>query len=314
MAAPILAPVDPSATTFPIRTVCGLTGINPITLRAWERRYGLLHPQRTAGGHRVYTRADLDTLHRIRALVEGGMAIGQVGQALAADTATAAPRGPATTGPWGAFRAELSSAVAQFDEARLEAVYNDMLALHPAERVTHEVLLPLLAELGSRWKGVPGGIAEEHFFAVYLRNKLGARFHHRRSHAAGPRLLIACLPGEHHEIGPLLFALAAHQRGYRLVLLGASLPLAEIAIAARRAQVDAVVLSGSVEPEVRVLTDGLASLVREGGVPVFVGGQTSLHRHDAVRAAGAVPVGVDLAAALAQIDARLSPARQENPQ
>ena len=67
---------------YTIKRAAELTGVPAATLRAWERRYGLLHPQRTAGGHRVYTRADLDTLHRIRALVEGGMAIGQVGHAL----------------------------------------------------------------------------------------------------------------------------------------------------------------------------------------------------------------------------------------
>lgn len=285
-----------STPTFPIRTVCGLTGINPMTLRAWERRYGLLRPQRTAGGHRVYTRADIDTLLQVRALVGGGMAIGQVQQVLAAQ-----PVADVSAGPWAGYREALAAAVAQFDEARLEDVYNEMLSLHPADRVTHEVLLPLLGELGRRWAATPGGIAEEHFFAVYLRNKLGARFHHRSRGAAGPKLLVACLPGEQHEIGALLFALAAHERGHRLVLLGASLPLPELAIAVQRAQADAIVLSGSVEPEPIVLAVGLPGLVRETGLPVFVGGHTSVRHHDALRAAGVLPLGLDIPAAVEQL-------------
>ena len=293
---------------YPIRTVSTLTGVNPITLRAWERRYGLVKPVRTPGGHRVYTRADIDSVHRILALVDNGIAIGQVRRALAAGEAPA--RAAPEEGPWAGYRASMTGAIAQFDEERLESVYNEMLALHPAEQVTRQALLPLLAELGERWRDTVGGIAEEHFFAVYLRNKLGARFHHRSRAATGPKLLAACLPGEHHEAGLLLFSLAAHERGFRLVLLGADMPLAELPHAARRSQCDAVVLSGSIEPAAALLQDELPRLVRKAGVPVFIGGQLSERHRDAVVRAGARPLGRDIEAGLVQIGAALAhPAR-----
>jgi DNA-binding transcriptional MerR regulator/methylmalonyl-CoA mutase cobalamin-binding subunit len=296
----------PTGELYPIRTVSSLTGINAITLRAWERRYGLVKPVRTDGGHRVYTREDIDRLHRVLALVGDGMAIGQVRQALSAGAAGRKADG----GPWAAYRARMTAAISQFDEQRLEDAYEEMLSLHPSERVTREALLPLLEELGKRWLGARGGIAEEHFFAVFLRNKLGARFHHRSRAAAGPRLLVACLPGEHHEVGSLLFALAAHDQGYRPILLGADMPLDEIGYAAQRAQADAVVLSGSIEPAPGVLEQALPGLVRDAGVPVLVGGSTSVRRRDAVVAAGAVPLGSDIQAGLARITAALkSPAR-----
>jgi len=295
------------AELYPIRTVSTLTGVNPITLRAWERRYGLVKPTRTASGHRVYTRADIDTVHRILALMENGIAIGRVRDAL---SGKAVPAPVVEKGPWAEQRARMASAIAQFDENRLEEVYGELLALHPIERVTREVLLPLLADLGERWRTHAGGIAEEHFFAVYLRNKLGARIHHRNRSAAGPKLLVACLPGEHHEVGLLLFALAAHEKGYRLVLFGANMPLAGLGYAARRAQADAIVLSGSIEPETALLEQELPRLVRTAGVPVFVGGRSSVSRRDEIVAAGAGPLGSDIAAGLRRLGETLSqPAR-----
>jgi DNA-binding transcriptional MerR regulator/methylmalonyl-CoA mutase cobalamin-binding subunit len=311
MATPSLAKAKAGAVDtefYPIRTVSTLTGVNAITLRAWERRYGLVKPVRTGGGHRVYTRADIDTVHRILSLIENGVAIGQVRQALAAQAAVQ----PAVTdeGPWAGYRARMTAAISQFDENRLEDVYGEMLSLYPTERVTREALLPLLSELGERWRVTRGGIAEEHFFAVYLRNKLGARFHHRSRGAAGPKLLVACLPGEHHEAGMLLFALAAHDHGFRLVLLGADMPLGELAYAAHRSQAGAVVLSGSIDSRTELFEQELPRLVHEAGMPVFVGGLTSVRRRDAIVAAGAVPLGSDITAGLGHIGAALAhPAR-----
>jgi DNA-binding transcriptional MerR regulator len=286
------------AELYPIRTVSTLTGVNPITLRAWERRYGLVKPTRTPSGHRVYTRTDIDMVHRILALTENGVSIGRVREALAAK---AAPTPLAEKGPWAAQRSRMVAAIAQFDEVRLEEIYGELLAIHPIERVTREVLMPLLAELGERWQTRVGGIAEEHFFAMYLRNKLGARIHHRGGSVAGPKLLVACLPGELHDIGLLLFALAAHEKRYRVVMFGASMPLAELGYAARRAQADAIVLSGSVEPESAVIGRELPRLVQTAQVPVFVGGKASVNWHDVIVAGGAEPLGADIAAGLRRL-------------
>ena len=74
-------PTDESE-LFPIRTVASLTGVNAITLRAWERRYGLIKPVRTDSGHRLYTQVDIDTIHQVVALLDKGVAISQVRNAL----------------------------------------------------------------------------------------------------------------------------------------------------------------------------------------------------------------------------------------
>jgi len=291
----------PGTELFPIRTVASLTGVNAMTLRAWERRYGLIRPRRTAGGHRLYARTDIESIQRILALLEQGMTIGQVPQVLRARGTQ--PR--SATDIWAAARADLISAIAQFDEVRIEDIYNELLARHAYDVVTARVLLPLLAELGTRWQSREGGVAEEHFFAVFLRNKLGARFHHRAHRTTGPRLLAACMPHEQHEIGLLLFALAAHEAGFRVTLLGANMPLDELPHAVRRVRAAAIVLSGSMDPAPGLLGDELPALVRAADVPVFVGGAGSVRSRDALVAAGAEPLGNDFDAALRRLRERL---------
>ncbi|MBC7802448.1 MAG: MerR family transcriptional regulator [Candidatus Parcubacteria bacterium] len=290
--------VNPTqALRLPIRAVASLTGLLPVTLRAWERRYGLIRPSRSPSGHRLYTQEQVDLIHRIVALTGQGIPIGQVRDALAGSAPeTAAGR----AGPWSRYLERMSRAIGNFDERMLDEVYDETLSLHPIERVTRNLLMPLLAELGRRWDRTPGGIAEEHFFAVYLRNKLGARLHHRRL-TSGPRLLLACAPGEHHEIGLLLFALAVNDAGMRCVPLGADMPLGELAAAALRSGCVAIVISSSVDPQPAALREELPSLVAQARVPVFFGGQASVRHHDAIVAAGAVPLGADIEAGVRRL-------------
>ncbi|MFN0317715.1 MAG: MerR family transcriptional regulator [Burkholderiales bacterium] len=284
---------------YPIRTVCSMTGINPMTLRAWERRHGLIKPTRTQGGHRVYKQSDIDAIHRIVSLLDKGVSIGQVGKVMDGRS-TKKPKAPASDN-WAPARDEMILAITQFDEDRLEGLYNDALARYPIELVTQRVLMPLLAELGTRWEQAQGSIAEEHFFGIYLRNKLGARLHHRRRDGTGPKLLAACLPGEWHEAGLLLFALAAQEKGFRLVLLGANMPLPELPMAARRSHSQAVVLSGSIKGDPAVLAEQLPRLVEDARVPVMVGGQISVSARDAIVHAGAIPLGIHFETALDHI-------------
>lgn len=299
--------IQPTLTeeAYPIRTVSTLTGVNPITLRAWERRYGLIRPVRTAKGHRLYTRDQIVLINRVVSLLEKGISISQVRSAL---KLPAQPEGDfddednAITPVWGQYQARMVAAIIRFDEEELDNVYNEALALYPINIVTHSLLVPLLVELGERWESAEGSIAEEHFFSVYLRNKLGARFHHRVRNKHGPRLLGACMPGEQHEVGLLLFALTACDYGYQMVLLGANMPLVELPLAVSRSRSDGVVLSCMVEPAPIILSQELPTLVSHLTVPVFVGGKLSIRYRDAIMKAGAVALGEDLHQSMKRID------------
>lgn len=283
----------PGEKLYTIGTVSKLTGIGAITLRAWERRYGLIKPVRKESGHRLYTRRHIDQINRITALTQQGMRISQISAEMLESDPQADTEG-IEADIWKDWLNSMVAAVIGFDEDRLEEVYNGALSLYPIGMVTRNLLTPLLIELGLRWETGDGSIAEEHFFAFYLRNKLGARYHHRQRGNNGPGLLIAGLPGEHHEIGLLLFTLAAHESGYRVIPLGANMPLEELAVVAKKKECSGIILSGAIEPDDQVLRVALPRLVHETDIPVMVGGLASVYRCDAIDKTGAKVLGRDI--------------------
>jgi len=282
----------PGEKLYTIGTVSKLTGVGTITLRAWERRYGLIRPVRKESGHRLYTRRHIDQINRITALTQQGIRISQIRSEMLESDADVDSGPDADT--WKVYLNSMLAAIISFDEERLEEIYNEALSLYPIGLITSRLLTPLLVELGLRWETTKGSIAEEHFFAFYLRNKLGARYHHRSRGNRGPLILLAGLPGEYHEIGLLLFALAAHESGYRVLPLGANMPLDELALVARKKGCDAIVLSGAIEPSKETLSRELPNLVETGVAPVLIGGPSSVYACDAIGHAGAEPLGQDI--------------------
>jgi DNA-binding transcriptional MerR regulator/methylmalonyl-CoA mutase cobalamin-binding subunit len=289
-----------STNLFPIRTVCSITGLNPVTLRAWERRYGLIKPLRTEKGHRLYTQLDIDRINEAVRLLDTGIPVSQVKQVLD-NREQQRTSETASDNHWARYLADMVNAIGLFDENRLDAIYNEALSLYPVDTVMRHLVIPLLRELGRRWESAEGGVAEEHFFGVFLRNKLGARFHHFRSRPNNPRLLAACLPHEHHEIGLLIFSLMAKNLGYDIILLGANMPLHELPKAAQRAKCDAIVLAGSRAYDYTQISRELGAMVQQAQVPVFVGGSYSVSARDVITAANAIPLGEDIAQALKHI-------------
>jgi methanogenic corrinoid protein MtbC1 len=211
----------------------------------------------------------------------------------------------ADTDTWGQYSRRMIQAIERFDEHALDAVYSDAMSLYPVDIVTAKLIMPLLEELGERWVNQTGSIAEEHFFSVYLRNKLGARFHHQNLKNSGPKLIVACLPGEYHEFGVLLFALTAHSKGFQIILLGSDLPADELIHVADRTDSQAIVLAGSASLGCEALFSSIGTLTAEVAIPVFIGGNLSYLCHDEIARANAVPLGHDLAGSIYTISNRL---------
>jgi DNA-binding transcriptional MerR regulator len=285
---------------YPIRTVADLTAVNAITLRAWERRHGLLEPIRQPSGHRLYTQAHIDLITRVVGLLDRGMRIGQVKAQLEVENANSKEHA-VVNDIWRRSIDRMIAAIIQFNEDGLEEVYGEALSLYPIDVVTEKLLMPLLKELGRRWEEDEGSIAEEHFFGFYIRNKLGARFHHRVKAKYGSKLLLACLPGDRHETGLLLFALAANAAGYQIIILGADMPLEELPVAVQKAGCSAIILSGMLLPESDVIKHALPAMTKLCKVPVFVGGHASVKVHDILRRCDVNVLGTDLNKGLARL-------------
>ncbi len=290
---------------FPIRTVSELTGVNSITLRAWESRYGLIEPVRKASGHRLYTQEHIDLINRVVGLLDRGMRIGQVKAEILSGSESESPIDDEKQDNWRRYINGMIAAIIRFDEHALERTYADALSHYPVRSVTEKLLSPVLKEIGERWVSGKGSVAEEHFFGFYLRNKLGARFHHRSQNQTGPKLLMACLPGDLHEIGLLLFALDASDHGFQTILLGANMPLDEFPDAVKKTGSDALVLSGTIEPGGEVIKQSLPRLVKKLKVPVFIGGNVVASNFDELKKSGVLLIGNDIDMGIKQIRKRL---------
>jgi len=270
---------------FPIRVLSEMTGVAPTTLRAWERRYGLIKPFRTPKGHRLYTNDHVQLVKRVVDLLSENYTISKAINAIHIDeirqlnqeikTPQTSTDNKESDNHWETFIDRFLQAIELFDDRKLEAVYNEAISLYPIDIVTINLLRPLLNRLGLRWEERQAGIAEEHFFSAFLRNKIGARMHHASSRSHGSRLLLACLPGEFHELGILLFALSTMSRGYQVLFLGSDLPLTQIKPVTSTTKVDAIILSGSAVSLNPQLISELNQLGLEQSVPVFLGGLIS---------------------------------------
>lgn len=296
---------------LPIRTVANLTGVNPVTLRAWERRYNLITPKRTPKGHRLYTEGDVDLIKQVLDLLDQGISISQVKPLLEQAPGQRAAAAVGELGEvWRSYQQRMLNAIESFDEYALDSVYNDALSLYPVDVVNQHLTAPLLRILGERWKEVDTGIAEEHFFSVYLRNKLGTRIHHINQRSSGPLLLLACLPGEFHELGLLFFALSSVNFGYRVLVLGANTPLEQLPGVLKKRACAAVILACSSRPSRGVLENELHELVSKARIPVFVGGKTAASHQKKIEAAGAICLAQTVSSGLKLVSQTLSSERR----
>jgi methanogenic corrinoid protein MtbC1 len=209
------------------------------------------------------------------------------------------------SGIWREYLHHTLRAIGDFSHQRVEAVYNEASSLYPIDMVTERLIEPTLMTLGERWQSKPAGIAEEHFYTSWVRNRLGARFHHGYSQAEGTRITCACMPGDHHEIGLMLFALAAQSRGYRVLYFGADLPLAQVPLIVQGSAVRAVILS-SRTPLTEDQERALAELSEQSVVPLLLGGQASDNTLPVFESAGGIRLGSRISVALHVLTSRVA--------
>ena len=288
---------------YPIRTISELTGVPTTTLRAWERRYGLLKPTRTPKGHRLYSVKDIDLIKKIVELLKTNHTISEAIRMLKDPQSNT---GAATEAQehWAVYQQRMLKSIEEFNEQKLGTTYNEALSIYPVDMVTEQVILPLLNTLGERWQEREAGIAEEHFFSAFLRNKLGARLHHESNRSRGKKILVSCLPGEHHELGILLFCIAAIGHGYQILYLGTNLPPSQLLKVVERTDVSAVLLSGTNtaawEKEIeKELKENIKSLK----IPFMFGGELSEKYKDSLESLGAHALGADHVNAVEKMEA-----------
>ena len=255
--------------TYPIRAVARLTGISIDTLRAWERRYQAVAPERGGRG-RLYRDADIARLRNLGALVRRGHAIGSIARLDDRQLATLLDQQePTASGPPPVVDLSgLVEAVDRVDLAAIDAALNRFATLLPASDFIAHAVLPLMRELGVRWQAGTLTSAQEHVVSAAVRTVLGGLL---RTSIRGsrPTVVFATPQGERHELGLLAAAVLSAERGFNVIYLGPELPAQEIAETAIRTGAAAIVLSVTIA-DAHAQIDRIRTLAPKA--EIFVGG------------------------------------------
>lgn len=272
LAATVMAYIEARPTTTAEPTTGGLniaavaqrTGIGADTLRKWERRYGVLRPNRTSGGQRRYDDNDVARVEWLRDRLKEGFRIGEAAALLEHDLTGASST---TNG----LRDEIVQAVEQPDTRRLNTLIEQAFTLHGVEKAMEEVVAPALRIVGDRWQEGPAHVAEEHLLAEVVQSRLHTMLADRR-HAVRGTVVLACAPGERHEVGLLALAVLLQADGWLAVYLGSSSPLEASVALATRTGAELLCLSVSTPEVLNAVEQELARIGSLDGLRVALGG------------------------------------------
>ncbi len=209
-------------------------GVSTAVLRAWERRYGLLRPVRSSGGFRLYTAEDAERVAQMRRGLDQGLSAAEAARA-------ALMQARPSAGLLENAAERLLAAIHQYDEAAVHTVLDEAFAAFGLEAVLRELILPALTQVGREWEQGVLGVSQEHFASNLIRARLLslARLWGRGN---GPVALLACAPGEQHDISLLAFGLILCSHGWRILFLGADTPIATLLETAKTTQPSLTVL------------------------------------------------------------------------
>ncbi len=240
-------------------------GVSTDLLRAWERRYGLLRPTRSEGGFRLYSPQDEQRVALMRDHLERGLSAAQAARVILDETERRPDESPALARGAESLRQALDA----LDESAAHTALDTLLANLSLETVLGEVVMPYLHELGERWKRGEASVADEHFASNLLRGRLLglARGWDR---GLGPRALLACAPGEQHDLALIVFGMALRERGWRITYLGPDTPIDSLENVARTLEPAAVVIAVTNPQRLAGTEASLRKVARN--VPLWIAG------------------------------------------
>jgi len=254
-------------------------GVSDHVLRAWESRYGLLQPVRSAGGFRLYSEADESRVRRMRAHLAHGLSAAEAARAvLAEDSGTPADHGwaagPRRTAPaTGELAGDLRQALDAFDEPAAQAVLDRLMSDLSVTAVLRDVVLPYLTELGERWKSGTASVAQEHFASNLIRGRL-AGLARGWGNGHGPRAVLACPPGELHDLALMVFGIVLNSNGWRIDYLGMNTPVEELTRTVEVRRPDLVVLAATLPETLEPHAAQLTALARSAPLALAGAGAT----------------------------------------
>jgi MerR family transcriptional regulator, light-induced transcriptional regulator len=243
------------------------TGVPPDTLRKWEQRYRILQPDRTAGGQRRYSERDVARVEWLRERLDEGYRIGEAATLLG--TVGVEP----ARSPHDHLMAILDS-LERGETSEIGLRLDQSFALLGVDETLDAVVRPLLRTIGERWAAGEISVAEEHLVSEAVRSRLGHLLGDAGGGVRGVAVL-ACAPGERHELGLMMAAIALRRDGWKVVYLGADTPLEDAVALARRVSARIVGLSLAMREHAKALEQALANTSLPEGVSLVLGGSGS---------------------------------------
>ncbi len=268
------------------------TGVSVELLRAWEARYRLLRPKRTVGGFRLYSDLDAARVQRMRSLLGSGLSAAQAARSVLQEEAAGTR---ATTLPLGLVE-ELDHALLEFDEPGAHSTLDRLFSSAVLETALDDAILPELRSIGDRWAAGTVTVAQEHFASTLIRGRLLA-LARGWDRGRGYRAVLACVPGELHDIGLICFGLVLRRGGWRILYLGQDTPLETVASALKRSRANAFVAVAVERRRFAAVADELAELGKRATVAIGGAGATA----EVARRVRGILLGPDLITGAAQL-------------
>ena len=246
------------------------TGVPPDTIRKWEQRYAVLRPERTPGGQRRYSELDVARVEWLKARLDEGYRIGEAAALLGSGY-------PVVAGTASELVSALVEATIRADVNGLARLVDQSLAATSLEEGFAESLTPALAEVGSLWADGKIGIAQEHLASSTVRAALHRLLSDLRGGLRGTAVL-ACAPGEQHEIGLLMLAVLLRADGWQVAYLGADTPVADAIALAGQVGARAVCFSATVASSAEILARELSANRAPESISILLGGAAAPRR------------------------------------
>lgn len=262
------------------------------TLRQWERRYGFPKPDRSESGYRLYSDGDIAHIEAMKRHIANGIPASRAADLVRSqETVSAAPR------PVTALKDDFVQALVDLDDDRADHVLSEAHALHPVEAVMLHVMRDAMIEIGDRWHAGAIGTTTEHFASSYLQGRLRSLLGLAGRNARGATVIVACAPGDQHELGAMMVSVSLRREGFRVLYVGANTPLGDLRDMSRRVDARAVLISASTPDSVRALMDH-ATLLEDVAPVLAFGGMAFDARPQLAERLGGVYLSKDLEAAM----------------
>lgn len=253
--------------THRIHRVAKLTGLSRDVIRVWERRFDLLKPTRGANRYRNYSDEDVALLRYLKQQLDAGESIGDLARVgreeLINRLRAAAPRTTVVDNTFDRLLRELLSALEPLDRVMFEKRLNGAVAVVPFEEALHGILLPLQERVGHLWHSGRIDIAVEHYVTGQIKQKLYAAMNQLPVAEFGATVVVACPPGEQHDLAALAVAYRCRVRGCRVYYLGANVPVLSLSKLCREVAPDLTILSITIALPNPLATDLIQALIRD---------------------------------------------------